>query len=110
MVDNPPLATTNTSIQRPEHYEPGEANIDTPLCSKLNDRFVLHDSKGFEAGEDDNLSNVKAFIQRRKSHRDVKEQLHAVWWATCQSDCHLPNGYGVVGWLSRYLLRSLASA
>ncbi|KIM61832.1 hypothetical protein SCLCIDRAFT_66510, partial [Scleroderma citrinum Foug A] len=30
---------------RPEHYESGEANIDTSLCSKLNDRFVLHDSK-----------------------------------------------------------------
>ena len=79
MGDNPPLAATNTSIQRSEHDKPGEANIDTPMISKLNDRFVLHDSKGFEAGEDDNLSKVKAFIERRKNHRDVKEQLHAVW-------------------------------
>ena len=97
MTDNPPLAATNISIQRSEHDEPGEANIDTPMVSKLNDRFVLHDSKGFEAGEDDNLSKVKAFIERRKNHEDVKEQLHAVWWATCQSDWYLPNGYGVVG-------------
>jgi len=84
--DNPPFAATNTSIQRPEHDKRGEANIETPLSSKLNDRFVLHDSKGFEAGEDDNLSNVKTFIERRKTHGDVKEQLHAVWWANCQSD------------------------
>ena len=109
MRDNPSLAATNTSIQRPEHYESGEANIDTSLCSKLNDRFVLHDSKGFEAGEDDDLSNVKAFIERRKTHRDVKEQLHAVWWADCQSDWYLPNGYDIVGCLSRYLSRGLAS-
>ncbi|KIM61818.1 hypothetical protein SCLCIDRAFT_856516 [Scleroderma citrinum Foug A] len=64
---------------RSEHDEPGEANIDTPMFSELNDRFVLHDSKGFEAGEDDNLSKVKAFIKHRKNHEDVKEQLHAVW-------------------------------
>jgi len=107
--DNPPLAATNTSIQHAEHDKPGEANIETPLFSKLNDRFVLHDSKGFEAGEEYNLSNVKTFIERRKTHGDVKEQLHAVWWANCQSYLYFPNGYDIVGCLSRYLLRVLAS-
>ncbi|KIM66452.1 hypothetical protein SCLCIDRAFT_1211206 [Scleroderma citrinum Foug A] len=64
---------------RPEHDKRGKAKIETPLYSKLNDLFVLHDSQGFEPGENNNLSNVKEFIERRKTHEDVKEQLHAVW-------------------------------
>ena len=109
MGDNPPLTATDTSVQRPEHDKRGSANIETPLCSELNDRFVLHDSQGFEPGENNNLSDVKAFIERLKNHEDVKEQLHAVWWANCQSGWYLPNGYVVVGCLSRCLLRLWAS-
>ncbi|KIM61812.1 hypothetical protein SCLCIDRAFT_72524, partial [Scleroderma citrinum Foug A] len=63
---------------RPEHDKRGEANIEIPLYSKSNERFVLHDSKGFEPGENDNLQSVKAFIKRRKTHEAIQEQLHAV--------------------------------
>ena len=109
MGDNPPLVVTNAPTQLHAHDKWGGINIETPLYSKSNDHFVLHDSKGFEAGEEYNLSNVKAFIERRKTHGDVKEQLHAVWWANCQSELYLPNGYDIVGCLSRYLLRVLAN-
>ncbi|KAL4077788.1 hypothetical protein J3A83DRAFT_4156097 [Scleroderma citrinum] len=64
---------------RPEHEERGKANIEIPLYSKLNEHFVLHDSNGFEPGENTNLADVKRFIERRKTHSDVNEQLHAVW-------------------------------
>ncbi|KAG6325912.1 hypothetical protein ID866_13177, partial [Astraeus odoratus] len=65
----------------PSHDKRGIANIEKPLVSKLNQRFILHDSKGFEPGEVDNLAVVKSFIERRKNHEDIKEQLHAVWYA-----------------------------
>ncbi|KAG1869883.1 hypothetical protein F4604DRAFT_1926668 [Suillus subluteus] len=42
--------------------------------------FVLHDSKGFEPGEKDNLKIVRDFINRRRAKPDLKDQLHAVWW------------------------------
>ncbi|KAG2088268.1 uncharacterized protein F5147DRAFT_587736, partial [Suillus discolor] len=40
------------------HNKPGEAHIDKELISSQNKRFVLHDSKGFEPGDEDNLEIV----------------------------------------------------
>ncbi|KAL4065486.1 hypothetical protein V8B97DRAFT_1162800 [Scleroderma yunnanense] len=56
----------------------GESNIETPLYSKSNEHFVLHESNGFELGQNDNLSVVKKFIEGRKNVA-VKDQLHAIW-------------------------------
>ncbi|KAI5988483.1 hypothetical protein F5J12DRAFT_898167 [Pisolithus orientalis] len=39
--------------------KPGEADIGKELTSWQNDRFVLHDSKGFEPAEHNNYSSVK---------------------------------------------------
>ncbi|KAG1887924.1 uncharacterized protein F5891DRAFT_987990 [Suillus fuscotomentosus] len=63
-----------------EHDRPGEACIDDEFTSRENDRFVLHDSKGFEPGEEKNLKIVQDFMERRKNMPDLKDQLHAVWW------------------------------
>ena len=51
------------------------------IFSKANEQFVLHDSKGFEAGEADNLQIVKDFIKRRNDMPDIKDKLHAIWYA-----------------------------
>lgn len=64
---------------RPAHDKRGKANIEKPLVSKRNKRFILHDSLGFEPGENSNIAVVQSFIERRKNHEDVKEQLHAIW-------------------------------
>ncbi|KAG1722125.1 hypothetical protein EDB19DRAFT_469910 [Suillus lakei] len=61
------------------HNMPGEANIDHEFISPENKRFVLHDSKGFEPGEEDNFKIVRDFINRRREMPDLKNQLHAVW-------------------------------
>ncbi|KAG1903034.1 uncharacterized protein F5891DRAFT_112946 [Suillus fuscotomentosus] len=66
---------TDTTVA---HDQRGKANIDTQFTSPHNDRFVLHDSKGFEPGEEDNLELVLDFIRRRKAMPD-KDQLHAIW-------------------------------
>ncbi|KAG1802405.1 hypothetical protein EV424DRAFT_1494455 [Suillus variegatus] len=58
--------------------KPGEANIDRELISTRNERFVLHDSKGFEPGDEDNLEIVRDFIDRRRK-MSPEHQLHAVW-------------------------------
>ncbi|KAG1895941.1 uncharacterized protein F5891DRAFT_1193554 [Suillus fuscotomentosus] len=62
-----------------EHDRPGEACIDDEFTSRENDRFVLHNSKGFEPGEEKNLKIVQDFMERRKNMPDLKDQLHAVW-------------------------------
>ncbi|KAG1735753.1 uncharacterized protein EDB91DRAFT_1144047 [Suillus paluster] len=60
------------------HDMPGEANIDTEFVSHQNDRFVLHDSKGFEPGGGGNVNIVQDFINRRRNMPALKDQLHAV--------------------------------
>jgi uncharacterized Zn ribbon protein len=58
---------------------PGEAMIDTEFVSEQNDRFVLHDSKGFEPGEGDNVKIVQDFMEGRRRKESLGERLHAVW-------------------------------
>ncbi|KAI6152672.1 P-loop containing nucleoside triphosphate hydrolase protein [Pisolithus tinctorius] len=58
---------------------PGQAAIDKELISQENNRFILHDSRGFEPAEGSNYDVVKSFIEERKRMPDVKDQLHAVW-------------------------------
>lgn len=60
-------------------HKPGEADIDHGFFSPQNDRFVLHDSKGFEPGEEGNVNIVRGFIERRINTPALKDQLHAVW-------------------------------
>ncbi|OJA15815.1 hypothetical protein AZE42_09163 [Rhizopogon vesiculosus] len=59
--------------------QPGQADIDTEHISQQNDKFVLHDSQGFEPGEVDNVKIVREFIQRRKRMETLGDRLHAVW-------------------------------
>ncbi|KAG2134598.1 uncharacterized protein EDB93DRAFT_1306011 [Suillus bovinus] len=60
------------------HDKPGEVSIDDEFSSPQNKRFVLHDSKGFEPGDEKNLKIVQDFIERRKE-MTPENQLHAVW-------------------------------
>jgi hypothetical protein len=65
--------------QQVAHDGPGKANIDVGLYSNDNDRFILHDSEGFEPGEDAKLNTVKRFIENRSKTSQLKERLHAIW-------------------------------
>ncbi|KIK17556.1 hypothetical protein PISMIDRAFT_222386 [Pisolithus microcarpus 441] len=61
-----------------ENLKPGCAVIEEELVSPQNDRFVLHDSNGFEPADNVNCDAVKLFITERKKRELVKDQLHAV--------------------------------
>ncbi|KAJ8597136.1 hypothetical protein M405DRAFT_928301 [Rhizopogon salebrosus TDB-379] len=63
----------------PSHDQRGKCNIEIELFSSQNDRFVLHDSEGFEPGEVEKYATVKKFVQHRREQHDLKDQLHAVW-------------------------------
>ncbi|KAG1897018.1 uncharacterized protein F5891DRAFT_563900 [Suillus fuscotomentosus] len=49
------------------------------FISSQNDKLVIHDSKGFEPGEADNIKIVRDFMERRRAMPALKDQLHAVW-------------------------------
>ena len=44
--------------------------------------FIFHDSKGFEAGADEEMRDPWAFIEKRATETELQKQLHAIWY-TC---------------------------
>jgi hypothetical protein len=59
--------------------EPGEATIDKGYTSKENPFFILHDSQGFEPGDNGTFGIVSKFIEQRRNESLLRDQLHAVW-------------------------------
>ncbi|KAG5717395.1 hypothetical protein E4T56_gene7663 [Termitomyces sp. T112] len=61
------------------HNQVGFADINKEIYSKVNPHFVLHDSKGFEYGDDTNVKIVRRFIEERRDAPRITDKLHAVW-------------------------------
>jgi hypothetical protein len=80
--------------------EPGKADINHGIPSKDNPRFLLHDSQGFEHGEDNTVSTVRNFIQSRNREPKIKDKLHAIWYAKFPVDLL----HGLYGFLFRLCL------
>jgi flagellar basal body-associated protein FliL len=57
----------------------GVADIDREFISPNNERFVVHDSVGFESADEDNMEVVKKFVAQRKAQPQIEDQLHAIW-------------------------------
>jgi hypothetical protein len=61
------------------HQEHGVCDINDEITSPQNPLFVVHDSQGFEHGEDTNLKKVETFLQKRGDNAELKDRVHAVW-------------------------------
>src|SRR5882757_3695976 len=64
------------------HHGPGKADINKEFCPNDNVRFILHDSEGFEPGEDAKFNTVMNFIEDRIKMPDISKRLHAIWCVT----------------------------
>ncbi|KDR86079.1 hypothetical protein GALMADRAFT_219097 [Galerina marginata CBS 339.88] len=73
-------AIFNVSLKDIEinHDRPGYAEIDRGYTSNENQRFILHDSQGFEAGSTENWIKVEKFL-RGRSAMALRDQVHAIW-------------------------------
>jgi hypothetical protein len=58
----------------------GEHNINLELSFSSHDKYVFHDSRGFEAGDDRELEIVQDFVRRRSQERSLNGRLHAIWF------------------------------
>jgi hypothetical protein len=56
------------------HGKAGVSNINTEIIPHNNKHFVLHDSQGFEPGEEDNFEIVGDFIKSRDALPDIKDK------------------------------------
>ncbi|KAF7419488.1 hypothetical protein PC9H_002079 [Pleurotus ostreatus] len=59
--------------------KPGVHDINFEIESKDNAHFVVHDSQGFEPGEEQNFNIVTNFIEERRRKPELKDKLHAIW-------------------------------
>jgi hypothetical protein len=44
--------------------------------------FIFHDSQGFESGATEELDVVLDFMEKRSAEAGLKDQLHAIWYAS----------------------------
>ncbi|KAG6326279.1 hypothetical protein ID866_12810 [Astraeus odoratus] len=70
---------TDIYAQQEKDNQRGNAEIDKEIVSPSNNRFVLHDSNGFEAGDKGKYQTVTGFITARNNCQDVRDKLHAIW-------------------------------
>jgi len=55
-------------------------NIEDELIFQSNDKLVFHDSRGFEAGSEDEFQQLKQFIADRAKTTFLKKRIHAIWY------------------------------
>jgi len=58
----------------------GEHTIEDELVFSKYSGYVFHDSRGFEAGGEDELKIVQRFIRQRSRQIRLKDRLHAIWY------------------------------
>ncbi|KIM38961.1 hypothetical protein M413DRAFT_29553 [Hebeloma cylindrosporum] len=73
-TEDPVYSKIDPTSQRGEH----DVNVSFSFTS--NPGFIFHDSPGFEAGGEEELQNVLSFIQKKAKAREVKDQIHAIWF------------------------------
>jgi hypothetical protein len=64
-----------TSCQRGEH------TIEDELMFSNHMGYVFHDSRGIECGSTEELETLKEFIRRMCGYKELREKLHAIWFA-----------------------------
>jgi len=65
----------------------GEHNIEHQITYQ-GCNFIFHDSRGFEAGSQNELKTVREFIAERSRRLELKDQLHAIWYCIPMDDSH----------------------
>ncbi|KAE9383242.1 hypothetical protein BT96DRAFT_91476 [Gymnopus androsaceus JB14] len=58
----------------------GLHDVNHPFAFKSNPEFIFHDSPGFEAGGEEELTRVREFIEKCRKATEVEDQLHAIWF------------------------------
>ncbi|KAF8126798.1 GTP-binding protein, partial [Boletus edulis] len=61
----------------------GAHDIEHEISFRSNDRFVFHDSRGFEAGGEEELKKVQSFIEECMKEQKLIRRLHAIWFKYC---------------------------
>ena len=63
----------------------GLHNIHDELVFTNHTGYVFHDSRGFEAGGEDELRIVQDFVRQKSQEKRLRDRLHAIWFVPCIS-------------------------
>ena len=76
------VSTTNViamSLNPSNILQRGVHDINHEMVFKSNERFIFHDSPGFEAGREDEVEKMRKFIAERTNTTFLNKQIHAIW-------------------------------
>ena len=62
----------------------GLHSIEDEIVFSNHKGYVFHDSRGFEAGSEDELKIVQDFVTRKSRERRLGNRLHAIWFVPFQ--------------------------
>ncbi|KAF8716708.1 hypothetical protein AX14_012230 [Amanita brunnescens Koide BX004] len=73
----------NTIFKAPlaevQHDKAGAADINNGITSPHNKHLILHDSEGYEPGEEEKFRTLEKFILEQTQKQSPAERLHAIW-------------------------------
>ncbi|KAL4075289.1 hypothetical protein V8B97DRAFT_2022282 [Scleroderma yunnanense] len=66
--------------------ERGEHNIEDELIFRSNTGFIFHDSRGFEAGSEEEVELMQNFLIDHATTTKLEKQIHAIWYCIPLTD------------------------
>ncbi|KAL4075531.1 hypothetical protein J3A83DRAFT_4089383 [Scleroderma citrinum] len=73
-----------------KYSQRGYHDIEDELIFRSNPGFIFHDSRGFEAGSDDELRSMKKFVAERATAMKLEKRIHAIWFCIPMTECERP--------------------
>ncbi|KAK7464206.1 hypothetical protein VKT23_006372 [Stygiomarasmius scandens] len=69
----------NVKTLQASHDRVGISNIEDEIISEENDRFVIHDSQGYEPGDPTKFQQLQDFIEKRSGAVKLADKIHVIW-------------------------------
>ncbi|KAF8334405.1 hypothetical protein F5887DRAFT_1285910 [Amanita rubescens] len=67
------------SLTDVRHFEAGTAKINEGITSPHNKHLVIHNSEGYEPGDEEKFRILEKFITERSQKKTISKRLHAIW-------------------------------
>lgn len=58
----------------------GLHDVREPIIHQDRPDLILHDSGGFEAGDESQMQAIRSFIKEKSSQANIEDRLHLIWY------------------------------
>ncbi|KAH7906524.1 hypothetical protein BJ138DRAFT_1094001 [Hygrophoropsis aurantiaca] len=81
---------TGTYVNEHLSCQRGYHDIENEMVFAANRGFIFHDSRGFEAGGEDEFESMKSFILKREKSKRFDERIHVIWYCLSLDEISRP--------------------